>query len=416
MPSPSALSPPASRTPAGAGRQGNVVPFIRATKKHREPFFDTTVAVTTTTAGLISPINVPAYGFLRGLWIRVDATGGAGGAAVYGTTLLGFDFPFQCISFIGLFDVNGAPLYGPFASAFQSYLIGKYGAYHRYFDARVGDAAAGGGTLQNANGNFGFWLYVPVEAVRRNGLGSLANLNAAATYKLQLTVSPIGAGGAQSNWFSTNPVTPPTGLRVRIWLDAWAQPPQADLLGNMTAQTPYAHGTTQFWSEQVYTIGSGQQTVRLLRVGLYIRQLIVTVRQTTGARMITSQAASDAMWPDPVQIFLDGFELVNQGQNMLWQEHYALWNVSPQNIDGQAATVGSFLSGRDTSVYVFQFVDDDSAVLGNEERNRYLPTLQSSRLEIRGSFGASTASLSVLTNDVAPAGDIFVGTTENASI
>ena len=35
-------------------------------------------------------------------------------------------------------------------------------------------------------------------------------------------------------------MTPPTGLRVRIWLDAWAQPPQADLLGNMTAQVPYA--------------------------------------------------------------------------------------------------------------------------------------------------------------------------------
>jgi hypothetical protein len=132
--------------------------------------------------------------------------------------------------------------------------------------------------------------------------------------------------------------------------------------------------------------------------------------------MNTNQATSDAMWPDPVQIFLDGFELVNEGQNFLWQEHYSLWNTSPQNIDGQTATVGSFVSGRDTSVYVFQFIDDDSSVLGNEERNRYLPTLQSSRLEIRGSFGASTASLSVLTNDVAPAGDIFVGASENATV
>jgi hypothetical protein len=399
MPSPSATAPPASRTAQGAGRQGGTVPFIRATKKHREPFFDQTNATGTT----LSPINIPAYGFLRGVWIRVDAVGGTGAAAVYGTTAAGWDFGLNVFSFMGLFDVNGAPLYGPFASSFQAYLIAKYGSYHRYFDARVGDATF------PTNGNFGFWLYVPVELVRRNGLGSLANLNAAATYKLQLTLN------STANIYQTVPTTGPTGIRVRCWLDAWAQPPQTDLLGNMTAQTPYAHGTTQFWSEQVYIIGSGQQTVRLLRVGLYIRNLIVTVRQTTGARNITNQATSDAMWPDPIQLFLDGFELTNIGQNFFWQEMYSLWNINPQEPDAvtsppfSAAGLGSNpISVRDTGVYVFQFVDDDSAVLGNEERNRYIPTLQSSRLEIRGSFGANAASLSVLTNDVAPAGDMFV--------
>jgi hypothetical protein len=55
-------------------------------------------------------------------------------------------------------------------------------------------------------------------------------------------------------------------------------------------------------------------------------------------------------------------------------------------------------------------------VLGNEERNRYLPTLQSSRLEIRGNFGANATTVSVLTNDIAPAGDIFVGSVDNSSI
>jgi hypothetical protein len=392
MPSPAVTSPPAGRTPQGANSNKNTVPFVRAAKKHREPFFDQTNAPGTT----LSPINIPAYGFLRGLWVRVDATGGTGVAATYGSTAAGFDFPFTVFSFLGLFDVNGAPLYGPFASGFQAYLIGKYGGYHRYFDARVGDSTF------PTNGNFGFWLYVPVELVRRNALGSLANLNAAATYKLQITLNSI------ANTYLVVPTTGPTGIRVRIWLDAWAQPPATDLLGNMTAQVPMAHGTTQFWSEQVYVIGSGQQTIRLLRVGLYIRELIVTVRQTTGARMITNQATSDAMWPDPVQVFLDGFELVNMGQNLLWQEMYSLWNTTPNNVDGQAATVGSVVSGRDTSVYVFQFIDDDSSVIGNEERNRYLPTLQSSRLEIRGTFGANASSVSVLTNDVAPQGDIFV--------
>jgi hypothetical protein len=381
MPSPAALSPPAARTPQGANTKQSV-PFVRATKKHREPFFDFT---TGTTAGTLSPINIPAYGFIRGLWMRVDGVGGAGVAATYSA-----DNPFNCITFIGLFDVNGAPLYGPFATGYNCFLIGKYGGYHRYYDARQNDFST------PTTGNFRFWIYIPVEMIRRNGMGALANLNAAATYKLQISNSVNTAP------FLVPPTTPLTGIRFRIWLDAWAQPPAVDLLGNMTEQTPLAHGTTQFWSEQVYTISSGQQTVRLLRVGLYLRNLIVTLRTVGGVR------GPDTDWADPVQLFLDGFELINVSQNFLWNEEYSLWNLSPNTPDTA--------NNRDTGVYVFQFIDDDSSVLGNEERNRYIPTLQSSRLEIRGSFGGTASQLSVMTNDIAPAGDIFVGPAANSSI
>lgn len=380
MPAPAALSPPAGRTPQGNNTRG-VVPFIRSTKKHREPFFDQTNAPSTT----LSPINIPAYGFLRGIWMRVDAVGSTGSAATYSQ-----DNPFNVLAFLGLFDVNGAPLYGPFATGYNAYLIGKYGAYHRYYDARQNDFAV------PTSGLFRFWVYIPVEMIRRNGMGSLANLNAAATYKLQITLS---SGTAP---FLAGPTGPVTGFRIRLWLDAWAQPPATDLLGNMTQQTPVAHGTTQFWSEQVYTISAGNQTVRLLRVGLYLRMLIVTLRIAAGTR------SPDTDWADPVQLFLDGFELTNVSQNFLWNEQYSLYNTSPNTPDTA--------NNRDTSVYVFQFVDDDSAVLGNEERNRYVPTLQSSRLEIRGVFGATASQLSVMTNDIAPAGDIFVGSTDNASI
>jgi hypothetical protein len=385
MPAPSAVAPPQSRTPAGANTQRQVVPFIRSTKKHREPFFDFT---TGTGASTLSPINIPAYGFLRGLWIRVDGVGGAGVAATYAA-----DAPWTVFSFLGLFDVNGAPLVGPFATGYNLFLISKYGAYHRYFDSRNADFTT------PTTGNLRFWLYLPVEMIRRNGMGSLANLNAAATYKLQLSVNSTLTGGGV---FTLQPSTPLTGWRIRIWLDAWTQPPQQDLLGNMTAQLPINHGTTQFWSEQVYTISSGQQTVRLLRVGLYLRMLIFTLRTSGGVR------GPDTDWADPVQLFLDGFELVNLSQNFLWTELYSLYNTSPNTPETA--------NNRDTGVYVFQFVDDDSSVLGNEERNRYLPTLQSSRLELRGSFGATASQLSCMTCDIAPAGSIFVDATQNASI
>jgi hypothetical protein len=388
MPAPSALAPPASRSPQGQN-QRNVVPFIRATKKHREPFFDQTNALGTA----LSPINVPAYGFLRGIWVRVDSTGAAGASSI--TTAN--DAPWNIFSFMGLFDVNGAPLYGPFSSGYRAFLIGKYGAYHRYFDGFAADFQA---PSQANGGNGRWWYYIPVEMVRRNGMGSLANLNAAATYKLQLTLNSQAAVWP-SGTFTTAP-----SVRVRCWIDAWAQPPATDLLGNMTAQVPVSHGTTQFWSEQVYPIGAGQQTVRLVRVGLYVRELIVSLLTSAGARDTT-----DGDWADPVQLFLDGFELVNVSQNFLWTEQHSLYNLTPNG----AAAAGA-AGTRDLGVYVFQFVDDDSAILGNEERNRYIPTLQSSRLEIRGAFAGSAGQLSVLTNDIAPQGDIFVGSTDNASV
>lgn len=393
MPAPGATAPPASRSPQGQNSK-NVTPFIRSTKKHREPFYDFTVnnAGATPASGALSPINVPAYGFLRGLWVRVDTVGGAGAASLN----IANNGPWNVFNFMGLFDVNGAPLYGPYSDGYRAFLIQKYGAYHRYYDGFQNDFQTPS-TANNGNGHW--WYYIPVEMVRRNGMGSLANLNAAATYKLQLSVNAANIWSAGT--FTTGP-----SVRIRVWLDAWAQPPATDLLGNMTAQTPINHGTTQFWSEQVYPIGAGQQTVRLVRVGLYIRMLICTLLLSTGLRDTT-----DSDWADPVQLFLDGFELQNVSQNFLWNEMYALYNLTP---NGATAAGGAGL--RDVGVYVFQFVDDDSSVLGNEERNRYLATLQSSRLEIRGSFAGSAAQLSVLTNDIAPQGNIFVDSTANASI
>src|SRR5579871_415437 len=126
MPPVAALNPPAANTPAGQGKQGATVPFVRATKKHREPIFDTTVALTAAQQVLPNtPLNVPAYGYLRGLWVRVDATGGSGTGT---SAVASGDAPFNVFGFLGLFDVNGAPIYGPFTNGYNAFLIGKYGA------------------------------------------------------------------------------------------------------------------------------------------------------------------------------------------------------------------------------------------------------------------------------------------------
>jgi len=54
----------------------------------------------------------------------------------------------------------------------------------------------------------------------------------------------------------------------------------------------------------------------------------------------------------------------------------------------------------DAGVLVFPFTDDQDGGIGYESRHMWLPTVQSTRLEIEGAFGAA-GTLEILTNDVA---------------
>jgi hypothetical protein len=63
--------------------------------------------------------------------------------------------------------------------------------------------------------------------------------------------------------------------------------------------------------------------------------------------------------------------------------------------------------GLDNSVWVYDFCSEFDGGLGRENRDLWLPTLGSTRLELQGSFGAAGA-LTVFTNDVAIAGSVFM--------
>lgn len=385
---PTVTNPPTSRTAAGSPQRQRQ-PFRRSTRHHWEPFYDKSVAMTSSSQ-VQSPIYVPAYGFLRGIWVQVDATGGSGS----GTNFVGAgDSPFNAIQ-LGVLDVNGAPIYGPFTAAAQGMYLGamaqKYGSYTLQSDPRQ--------LYYNAvatSGNFKFTTYVPIEIIRRTGLGAITNLNAAASYQIPLNIA------ASTSVFSTvGGPTLPT-VRVRMWLDAWGQPPPHDLLGNATSPIPPALNTTQFWSLSQFPVNTGAQTIRLTRLGQYIRNIVFMLYSGTAA------ARDDTDWPDPAEIWLDDVQIASIGKD-LWKELMAGWYNYPQTVALDAA------NGLDTGVFVLPFTDDGPGLtLGNELRNGYLPTLQSSRLELRGTFGGglTSANLLVLTNDVAPAGDIFASDT-----
>lgn len=342
----------------------HIVPFTQASLEHIEPAsIDTTNTPTTNTLNL-GPYPIPAYGFLRSLLILVEATAGTGTAAVYQA-----DSPWTILQEIAFTDLNGSPIV--LVSGYELYLMNKWGGYAFNADPVVQPEYVTPAT----NGNYSFMLRLPLEIGRRDGLGSLPNMNAAAQYQLRLTMGNLIAV------YSTNPTGIPT-VRIRVWAEEWSPVPATSADGSPNAVQPPAIGTTSFWSRYFYPVNAGQNTVQIRRVGNLWRNLVVVARTAAGAR-------SDSVWPDPIQIYWDGRLVFNSClsvQRRLMRERYG---VAP-----------------DTGVLVYDLMHDfDGHPGGGELRDLYYATAQSSRIEIQGSFGLA-GTVGVLVNDVAPAGRI----------
>lgn len=374
------MSPAATMTPPQTAKKDKdaapslVVPFVRAAQEHVESFLDISTVIGAA-ATQLAPVDIPAYGFMRGIFVEVTATGGTGAAAVAKG-----DAPFSALTDIQIMDVNGAPIVGPF-DGYDMFVVNKYGGYRRSTtNPKLHPDYAG----VAVTGNFSYLLYIPIEVSGRDGLGSLANLNAASSYKLKATIA------AKGSVYSTDPTTLPT-VRVRAWLDAWTQPADADLQGNPQATEPPAHGTTSFWSKNIQNINAGQQTVRLNRVGNLIRNLVFIFRDVSGVR-------NKANFPAPLSLYWDT-RLLKEQQPITWR------GVMSQryNLTGADDTAG----GLDTGVYVEDYIHEFDGLAGAELRDGWLPTVQSTRLEVQGVFGAA-GTLTILTNDVSPAGEVFV--------
>lgn len=349
-----------------------IVPFVRAAQEHREAFDDRSNLISAN-AVQVPPIDIPAYGFMRGVWLEVTTTGGTGAAAVYKG-----DGPFSALTDIQVLDVNGQPIYGPY-DGYEAYIVDKWGGYRRNNPKRSKQYAA------PTTGNFSFLLYIPIEVSQRDALGSLANQNSASAFKLRYTFA------AKSAVFSADPTTLPT-VRVRAFLDAWTQPTAADLLGRPQATEPPAHGTTSFWSKTTYNVAAGFQTFRIPRVGNYIRNLVFIYRDTTLVRNAANFPAQlDLSWDTRL---LRSLVPSTWAEDM--QTRNVLWNSTLDTGDG-----------LDTGVYVEDYCHEFDGHTGAEMRDGWLPTGPNTRLDFAGTYGAAGV-MTVLINDVSPNGEVFV--------
>lgn len=378
------------RRPAGSSNQAvaAVVPFIRASAEHREPAGIDVSRLLTTSDQDLGVFDIPAYGYVRSIWLLVTASGGTGGSPA---ATFPEDSPWTTIKNIALTEPNGSTL-SLFNSGYDLYLANKWGGYRWSggADPKASPVyAAPGATFAS----YSFALRIPVELNLRDALGALPNQNAAATFKLRMSLAAVAQIAT-----GTLPTTLPT-VRVRAYLEAWDQP-EISSAGATNEVTPPAMNTTQFWSPQVFNVSAGQQTIRLTRVGNYIRNLVFVLR-----RAGTSRANGNSDIPDPTTLYLDTRPLdiiePNNWRNQMYERTGfggAVGATVPANDSPQ---------GLDNGVFVYDFMHEFDGSLGHENRDLWLPTLGSTRLEIQGNF-ANAGTLTVLTNDVAIAGPVFI--------
>src|SRR5215469_525634 len=314
------------------------------------------------------PFDVPAYGYLRHIFLEVIATGGTLGAGV-----LHPDYPFNIFQNVTLLDVNGAPLVN--IDGFALLECNVWGGSSFRSDPR-------GAPWYVSTINTQFYLRIPVEISRHNALGSLANQNAAAAYKLQWTINPSTA------MFTTAPTTPPT-VTVRPQLEAWSLPNPADLAGRAQSQVPPAHGTTQYISYFTRTVATGLLTYLLPRVGNLLRLLIFISRNNT-VQGVGENARDDTVFPNPFQVIWDARVLTNETQN------YRINKMSEA-----LEYIG--VASRDTGVFVLLFNNTNNGQVGDENPNLWVPTVQSTRLEVDGTISsAAPNNIKCVTVDIAP--------------
>jgi hypothetical protein len=381
-----ATTAPGTAPARGGARTVATVPFIRASGEHIEPTGIDVSRVMTGSVQDLGVFDIPAYGFLRSLTFVVTATGGAGAGVTASE-----DAPFNALINIALTEPNGAAI-SLFNSGYDMYLAQKWGGYG-FVQGNDARSAPSYSAIAAGTGNFSFLLRMPVEISSRDGLGSLPNQNAAASFKLRMQLN------ASTAIYGVVPGTTLPTVRVRVSQYAWDQPNPSD--GQNANQTaPPAVNTTQFWSTQVYNVNAGAQTIRLTRVGNYLRNIIFEYR-----RGGTSRVNGQADFPDPLSILLDArpaaiVERNNFSQIMAERSGFGT---------SLGATVPAYdtANGLDNGVFVWDYTHDFDGSLGTENRDLWQPTLGSTRLELQGVF-ANAGTLTVLTNDVAIAGNVFM--------
>jgi hypothetical protein len=154
------------------------------------------------------------------------------------------------------------------------------------------------------------------------------------------------------------------------------------LLGRPQATRPPRHGTSQYWTINQKSAAVGQNTLKLERVGNLIRQIVLV------NRLVSTGARDTASFPDPFDVRWDARQLTSEPRFL--RRKYMRERVGPLGAGGIPA-----------GVFLFDFNHDVLGHLGDGTPELWLPTVQATRFEFVGTWGAA-ANVEFLVNDIAP--------------
>lgn len=372
MPTPATTAP----TPA--------IPFkIGSRKQTRQAFTPATVTLATSASTAVSPIEIPATGYLSAVRLQVSYTYVASTAVTYTA-----DAPFNIIQSIGVRSADGTPLITPM-TGYQLYLINKYGA--QTYTGRSADPKLGYGySAPTATGTQTglFFLSLPFEFDHEFGLGSIPALASNRSYIVDITLS------SNSTVFATGTFTTNAAVTITGFSEYWAQPAAANSLGQAQQTAPQALGTLARWQLETPVLTPGDKYIKSNNVGGTIRNHILVLRNSSGARIDTSG------WPTIFQLYLD-----NEPQFYFTQNYFQDFMSRVYGLDGSVSAKDG-AGALDTGVYVLPYASLLGGLAGDtaNSRGQLLNTNSASLLQFYGSsFGANVSTLEVLTNTVSGA-------------
>jgi len=376
------------------------IPFVRAARK-KSAAAATLSGTVPAAATQLQVVSVPAAGYLRGIEVLVDvATSGNSATTAFKTAATAGDAPWSFINSINLVSADGSNLVSN-VSGYQLFLVNKYGAFRtqgqqmdprsdQYFNLTTGSGATGG--------SFSFRLFIPVEIDQTSGFCAIPNLAANKSYQINLQLN------ASSAVYSTAPTT--AGSYTITFINHyWSQPAALNAVGVPQQIAPVSVGSVNLVQYQSIPVTSGDRVVQLQNVGNVLHKLIFTLRKSDGTR-------TSADWGATNQLILNNDTLFywttpNSTTNKsTWSSYitdvYGYGDAVNATAPGTVSTIDS-ANGLDTGVYALNFGDINGNAQTGCSRDQFLPTLDSTLLQLRStSFGANASTLEVLSMAVKP--------------
>ncbi len=365
------------------------IPFPRAARLKTNLSFS--LGPITLGAGAVpfGPIQLPANGYLRALNLEVviSSAGNAATVALAATN----DAPFSFFQQISVTTSSGDALIVPI-DGYALAMLTKYAAFGveaPFSDPRsdptfTAPTVGAGATA----GSAAFTLRIPFEIDSQTGFCSLPNLAANRSYYIQ------GLFNALSGVFSTVPNGVVTAT-VTATAEFWSVPNDTNAQGDPQETSPIGNGSFSVVQSETIPVNSGTGIYQLHNVGNVIRSIVMIYRDGSGVRI------ADANAPGIFELVLNNDLLFYQTRNQFKRQMaYAGFGAAY----GAVAAAQNTAQGQDAGVWPWtQFLQNgQQGIRSSDPRSQYLPTLDATLLQVRGTSWGTTGTLQVLTNSIVP--------------